>query len=169
MLSIDPVEVICVNGDDTPWIATDDTGATRIKYFHINPSKGEIVLLAHIKAGTRSLKHYHAGQVVVYTVSGYWEYAEHDWVAGPGSVVYETASSTHQPIIHPEEDVVALNIIQGDVDYFDASGAQVRKENVNTALRRYLSYCERSGIAPRDLTTFRRSAPVKTVETVVTA
>ena len=32
---------------------------------------------------------------MVYTIEGKWKYKEHDWIAGPGSVVYETAASTH--------------------------------------------------------------------------
>ena len=40
-------------------------------------------------------KHHHTGTVMVYTIEGKWKYKEHDWVAGPGSIVYETAASTH--------------------------------------------------------------------------
>ena len=41
-------------------------------------------------------RHHHSGTVIVYTLEGKWKYKEHDWVAGPGSIVYETASSTHK-------------------------------------------------------------------------
>ncbi|MFC2950575.1 2,4'-dihydroxyacetophenone dioxygenase family protein [Marinicaulis aureus] len=154
MLKLDPAEAICLNDEDTPWIPFDLDGSVALKYFHINPVKGEIVLLAKNKAGVKLPRHYHTGQVIVYTVAGYWKYAEHDWTAGPGSVVYEVAGSEHQPIILPDHDVLAVNIVQGESFFYDENGTQLGAMNCDFAMTTYLKHCEENGIKPKDLTTF---------------
>ena len=87
---------------------------------------------------------------------GAWRYAEHDWIATPGSIVYETAGSRHTPITvegHGDE-TVTLNITSGDLIYFDGEGRMAAIENWRTAVQRYLDYCTQHGIEPRDVTHF---------------
>jgi quercetin dioxygenase-like cupin family protein len=84
----------CLNGEDTPWMPlapySDDV---KIKYFKIDPVRGEIIALLKMPAGMEFPRHHHTGTVIVYTVQGSWRYKEHDWIAHAGSVVYETAST----------------------------------------------------------------------------
>ena len=73
----------------------------------------------------------------------------------PGSVVYETAASSHTPQASDSTgDVIALNIVSGDLVYLDDNDRVVAVENWKTALDRYLAYCEANGMTPRDLTAF---------------
>jgi hypothetical protein len=91
-------------------------------------------------------------------VSGSWRYAEYDWVAHAGSIVYETAGSIHQPIILPDEDVLAVNILQGENIYYDDEGGIIKKDNWESRLKQYLDHCEQHGLVAKDITTFRRGA-----------
>jgi 2,4'-dihydroxyacetophenone dioxygenase len=43
--------------------------------------------------------HYHVGTVHGYTMRGHWRYLEHDWVAKPGTYIYEPAGEAHTLVI----------------------------------------------------------------------
>ncbi|MNV73212.1 hypothetical protein D3C71_1663480 [compost metagenome] len=103
-------------------------------------------------------KHHHTGTVMVYTIEGQWKYKEHDWIAGPGSIVYETAASTHTPevVSTGTADGYSLMLVQvtGDLAFLDGNDNIVALENWKSGLQRYLAYCEQHDIAPKDLTAF---------------
>jgi hypothetical protein len=95
---------------------------------------------------------------MVYTIEGKWKYKEHDWIAGPGSVVYETAASAHTPEVvstgSGDGYVVTLVQVTGDLLFLDGNDNIVALENWKSGLQRYLAYCEQHGIKPKDLTAF---------------
>jgi hypothetical protein len=102
-------------------------------------------------------RHHHTGTVMVYTIEGKWKYKEHDWIAGPGSIVYETAASTHTPEVVTEGGGGhALMLVQmfGDLLFLDDKDNIVAQETWKTGLQRYLAYCKQHGIKPKDLTAF---------------
>lgn len=148
------IEATCLNDEDSPWIPFGPVGdKVAVKYFNIDPVKGEVILIARNQPGIVQPKHHHTGQVIVYTISGSWKYMEHDWIARPGSVVYEVANSDHTPVIM-DEGTVALNIVQGELHFFDGNNNIVAVETWKTHLERYLKHCADNGIKPRDLTSF---------------
>lgn len=138
-----------------PWIPflpySEELG---LKIIRLNPVSGEWVSLLRVPAGMELPKHYHSGTVHVYTLSGSWGYKEHEWIASPGSFVFETAASAHTPVAQSGEDVVTLNIVMGDWNIVDETGAVLAVENWKTMLKRYDDYCDANGIAPVDITSF---------------
>jgi hypothetical protein len=124
-----------------------------VKYLKLDPIRGETIFLMKVPAGTQLPRHHHSGTVIVYTIEGQWKYKEHDWTAGPGSVVYETAATSHTPEALGG-DVQVLNIVLGDLLFTDDQGRVRAIENWKTGLDRYLAHCKEHGIAPRDLTAF---------------
>lgn len=145
-----------INDDQTPWIPfMPYSDQVQVKYYKIDPVHGEIVVMLKSPPGLEMARHHHTGTVIVYTVQGSWKYKEHDWTAHRGSVVYETASSAHTPqAMAGDEDVIAFNIIRGELIYTDENGQTLAVENWKTSIARYLAYCEANGITPRDLTSF---------------
>jgi quercetin dioxygenase-like cupin family protein len=126
-----------------------------LKYFKLDPIRGEMIVLMKVPAGIELPRHHHSGTVIVYTIEGRWKYKEHDWIAGPGSVVFETAASSHTPqAVSKEGSVQVLNIIVGDLVFQTEDGQVLAIENWRTGLQRYLAFCEQAGITPRDLTAF---------------
>jgi quercetin dioxygenase-like cupin family protein len=126
-----------------------------LKYFKLDPIRGEVIVLMKAPAGKQLPKHHHSGTVIAYTIEGRWKYAEHDWIATPGSIVFETAASSHTPqAIGTEGEIVVLNIVVGDLVFMDENDRVLAIENWKTGLQRYLAYCEGAGIEPRDLTAF---------------
>jgi hypothetical protein len=153
------IEAVCVNDDAVPWIPFDASDAVAFKYYKIDPIKGEVIVVARNRPDVILPEHTHTGQVIVYTISGSWKYKEHSWIARRGSVVYETAATRHTPVTLPDDgEVVALNIVQGESEFFDANGKSIGIETWRTHMDRYLKFCRENGIQPRDLTTFSRSA-----------
>lgn len=157
MMNFETINTGIIHDTDLPWTPfapySEDVSVKLIK---ADPVRGETVTLLRAPMGTVLPTHHHGGTVIVYTVSGAWRYAEHDWIATPGSIVYETAGSRHTPITvegHGDE-TVTLNITSGDLIYFDGEGRMAAIENWRTAVQRYLDYCTQHGIEPRDVTHF---------------
>jgi quercetin dioxygenase-like cupin family protein len=147
----------CVVDDEAlPWVPfAPYSDEVLLKYFRLDPVRGEMIVMMKVPAGVELPRHHHSGAVIVYTIEGRWKYKEHDWIAGPGSVVFETAASSHTPVaVSREGQVVVLNIVVGDLVFLDGSGQVLAIENWKSGLQRYLVYCEQAGITPRDLTAF---------------
>ena len=65
--------------------------------------------------------HYHVGTVHGYTMRGHWRYLEHDWVAKPGTFIYEPAGESHTLVITDDspEPALILFIVEGGLIYLD--------------------------------------------------
>ena len=152
------IDTAVIDGESLPWVPlTPYTDKILLKYFKLDPIRGEWIVLMKAPRGVQLPKHHHTGTVMVYTIEGKWKYKEHDWVAGPGSIVYETAASTHTFEVVAEGEsgyVVTLVQVNGDLLFLDDKDNIVAQENWKTSLQRYLAYCEQHGIKPKDLTAF---------------
>lgn len=150
------IETAVIDDASLPWIPFAPYSDTvMVKYFKLDPVRGEVIAMLKAPASTVMPRHYHSGTVIVYTIAGEWKYQEHDWTATPGSIVYETAASSHTPQASDAAgEVIALNIVSGDLVYLDDQDNVVAIENWKTALERYTAYCTQHGIVPRDLTAF---------------
>ncbi|MFM0278775.1 2,4'-dihydroxyacetophenone dioxygenase family protein [Paraburkholderia sediminicola] len=147
----------CIDDASIPWVPfAPYSSDVLLKYFKLDPIRGESISVLKAPAGTQMPKHHHTGTVIVYTLKGRWKYAEHDWIAGPGSVVFETAGSSHTPVMVPGDDdeVITFNIVQGDLIYLNENDQVIAMENWKTSMERYLAYCEANSLVPKDLTTF---------------
>ncbi|SAK85794.1 cupin [Caballeronia calidae] len=153
------VDTAVIDGESLPWVPfTPYSDDVLLKYFKLDPIRGEIIVLMKAPKTMQLPKHHHSGTVVVYTLEGQWKYKEHDWIAGPGSVVFETAASCHTPeVVSTAEEggyMLTLVSVMGDLVFVDENDKVMAIENWKTAMQRYLAYCEKHDIAPRDLTAF---------------
>lgn len=94
--------------------------------------------------------HYHVGQVYGYTISGHWRYLEHDWVARPGTFVFEPAGEAHTLVV-PEESPGPAQIffvIHGGLIYLDKpeGGAFAAYEDAFTALEFCRNHYREAGL-----------------------
>lgn len=97
-------------------------------------------------------KHHHSGAVMVYTLSGKWRYLEHDWSAGPGSSVFETAGTQHTPVGCGEGEIVTLNCHRTDTKPVDIT---------SFASRRIAGRGSRAAASRQNLNTTPISGPLK--------
>lgn len=68
-------------------------------------------------------RHYHPHEVFAYTISGKWEYLEHDWVATAGDFIYESPGEGHTLVAHDiGEPMRAMFIVTGPLIWLDENG-----------------------------------------------
>ena len=155
MMNYEQVTTSYIDAESYPWIPfAPYSDRVFIKALKADPISGTFVTLLKAPASVVLPKHHHCGIVIVYTVKGQWKYKEHAWTAAPGSLVYETAASTHTPMGCGNDEIVTLNIQVGDSIYLDDAGKVLAIENWKTMLERYVGYCKGKGIAPIDITSF---------------
>tara|TARA_R110000850_G_scaffold117591_1_gene234093 strand:+ start:38 stop:529 length:492 start_codon:yes stop_codon:yes gene_type:complete len=156
-MSFEHVDTALIDAEALPWVPFEPYSPdVHIKLLKADPVRGETITLLKAPISMELPRHHHSGTVIVYTIAGAWRYKEHDWVARPGSVVFETAASAHTAVAvegHGDE-VITLNITMGDLLYTDDAGQVVAMENWKTMVDRYLTYCKAQGVEPHDVTSF---------------
>jgi hypothetical protein len=84
------IETNYISGESLPWVPfTPYSDEVFMKYWKIDPVRGEVLVSMRFPPGLELPTHYHTGIVIGHTVRGAWRYKEHDWVSGPGDTVYE--------------------------------------------------------------------------------
>jgi 2,4'-dihydroxyacetophenone dioxygenase len=149
------IETKNVKGAELPWVPfTPYTDQVFLKYHRIDPVRGEILVSMRVPPGMTLPTHYHTGIVIGHTLRGAWRYLEHDWVSEAGDTVFETAGSAHTPESCGDEEMESFFLIVGELEFVDADGNLLARENWKTSLQRYHAYCAEQGIEPQDLTGF---------------
>lgn len=149
------IDTAVIDVESLPWVPfLPYTTEGFIKAIKVDPIRGEWITLLKIPATMELPKHHHSGTVHVYTLQGNWKYKEHDWVATPGSFVFETAGTAHTPIGVGDGEVITMNIVQGDWIVLGEEGQVLAIENWKTVMQRYLDHCEKEGIEPVDISSF---------------
>lgn len=151
----DTVDTALIDVEALPWMPfVPYSDKFFLKLIKVDPISGQWNALLKVPPHSELPLHHHAGTVMVWTIAGRWKYIEHDWTAGPGSFVYETAGSRHTPVSVGEDEVITLSIVQGDWNLMSPEGAVLAIENWKSMVERYLNFCRSSGITPRDLSSF---------------
>ena len=99
--------------------------------------------------------HYHVVTVHGYTMRGYWRYLEHDWIAKPGTYIYEPAGEAHTPAITKDspEPMITMFVVEGGLIYLDKStdGGFTAYEDGFTLLELTRKYYREAGLDVRKL------------------
>ena len=88
---------------------------------HFNLTSGGFSVVVKGLPGAALGTHYHVGTVRGYTLRGHWRYLEHDWVAKPGTFIYEPAGEAHTLVIAQDspEPALILFMVEGGLIYLD--------------------------------------------------
>jgi len=133
-------ETCCIPDDGSPWLPfAPYSELVMLKILAVDPARGRVVCLMRAPPGTELPPRRTTGSTLIYTLQGRWKYREHDWVAGPGSVVSETSgdSLTAQALPDGTDDVMVMVIAEGEQQLLDENGQVAGVENWRTALDRY--------------------------------
>ena len=86
-----------------------------------NVTAGGFSLILKGLPGSMVGTHYHVGGVHGYTMRGRWRYLEHDWIAEPGTYIYEPSGEAHTLVITDDspEPMIAFFVVQGGLVYLD--------------------------------------------------
>jgi hypothetical protein len=154
-IKLEDVGVRCIPDASLPWLPLAPYAElASIKLLSADPVRGEMILVLRAPPGVELPTHRTSGSMTIYTVQGRWKYREHDWVAGPGTLVVEPASSQHTPqsLGDGTDDVVVLLLVAGDVLLLDAHERIAGIGNWRSVMGRYLEHCAAHDIEPRDVT-----------------
>ena len=99
--------------------------------------------------------HYHVGTVRGYTMRGHWRYLEHDWVAKPGTFIYEPAGEAHTLVIAKDspEPALIMFVVEGGLIYLDkpVNGGFAAFEDGFTLLEHCRQHYRKAGLDVRVL------------------
>ena len=139
-----------IQGDELPWVPQGER--VWFKPLRFDLARGQWINLLKITGEGRVNRHRHTGgQVLGYCIQGSWRYLERDWVARPGTLVYEPPGDIHTLVTDGAEEMITLFILEGSVQYLDDNDNLIHQDDVFSKLDRYLSFCEQEGIEPLDL------------------
>ena len=139
-----------IQSDDMPWVPQGDR--VWFKPLRFDLANGRWVNLLKVTGGGRVNRHRHSGgQVLGYCIQGSWHYLEREWVARPGTFVYEPPGDIQTLVVDPQEDMLTLFLLEGVVQDLDDDDNVIYQDDVFTKLERYLNFCRDQGIEPREL------------------
>ncbi|MCX6883352.1 MAG: 2,4'-dihydroxyacetophenone dioxygenase family protein [Verrucomicrobia bacterium] len=139
-----------INSGEIPWVPQ----AERVwfKPLRFDLVNGRWINLLKVTGGGRVNRHRHAGgQVIGYVIQGSWNYLERDWVARPGTFIYEPPGDIHTLVVDGREDMITLFILEGVIQYLDDHNNIIYQDDVFTKMKRYLDFCEAQSIEPLNL------------------
>ncbi|MEE1757816.1 tRNA modification GTPase, partial [Streptomyces sp. SP18BB07] len=73
-------------------------------------------------------------------------YLEYDWVAGPGSFIFETPGLSHTLVSDHPDGVKLFGWLQGPIDFFNDQGGFIETLDVWWYINHYETYCRENGI-----------------------
>ena len=115
-----------------------------------NVTSGGFSVLLKGLPGAQLGVHYHVGTVRGYTLKGHWRYLEHDWVAKPGTFIYEPAGEAHTLVVTDDspEPALIMFMVEGGLIYLDnpVDGAFAAYEDGFSALELCRSYYRDAGL-----------------------
>jgi 2,4'-dihydroxyacetophenone dioxygenase len=122
---------------------------------HFNVTSGGFSVVLKGLPGAMLGTHYHVGTVRGYTMAGHWRYLEHDWIAGPGTFIYEPAGEAHTLVIMPDspEPALIMFVVEGGLIYLDKpiGGSVAAYEDGFTALDLTRKYYREAGLDVHEL------------------
>ncbi|KAB2329566.1 cupin domain-containing protein [Cytobacillus depressus] len=140
-----------LDSTEIPWIP--QTERSWFKPLRFDLTNGSWINLLKVKPGGVVDRHRHTGgKVMAYTLQGQWRYLERDWVAKPGTFVFEPPGDIHTLTVDGDEDMITLFMLEGSLQYLDDNDKIIQQVDVFSKLKLYLEYCEKNNIPVVDLT-----------------
>ena len=139
-----------IHADDLPWVPQGER--VWFKPLRFDLATGRWINLLRVSGAGKVNRHRPSGgQVLGYVIQGSWRYLERDWVARPGTLIYEPPGDIHTLVVDGAEEMLTLFILEGVIQYLDDDDNVISQDDVFTKLDRYLTFCRREGIEPKEL------------------
>lgn len=140
-----------IQSDEIPWVPQGER--VWFKPLRFDLTSGRWVNLIRMTGDGRVNRHRHTGgQVLGYCIQGRWRYLEREWVARPGTFIYEPPGDIHTLVLEDgNEEMLTLFVLEGVVQYLDDEDNILYQDDVFSKMERYLRYCREQGIEPKDL------------------
>ena len=139
-----------IDSDKIPWVPQGER--VWFKPLRFDLVNGRWINLLKVAGGGKVNRHRHSGgQVLGYCIEGSWRYLERDWVARPGTLVYEPPGDIHTLVVDGVEGMQTLFILEGVIQYLDDDDNIIYQDDVFTKMERYLDFCRGQKIEPLNL------------------
>ncbi len=140
-----------IQSDELPWVPQGER--VWFKPLRFDLATGRWIYVLKVEGSGKVNRHRHTGgQVMGFCIKGSWHYLERDWVARPGTLVYEPPGDIHTLVVDEGvEEMQTLFILEGTVQYIDDNDDLIYQDDVFSKLERYLKFCDEQGIEPQDL------------------
>ncbi|HXV43047.1 MAG TPA: 2,4'-dihydroxyacetophenone dioxygenase family protein [Anaerolineae bacterium] len=139
-----------IDSDKIPWVPQGER--VWFKPLRFDLVNGRWINLLKVAGGGQVNRHRHSGgQVLGYCIEGGWHYLERDWVARPGTLVYEPPGDIHTLVVDGAEGMQTLFILEGVIQYLDDDDNIIYQDDVFTKMERYLNFCREQKIEPLNL------------------
>ena len=147
------IETDYICGASLPWIPfTPLNEKLLLKYFRIDPLRGEMLLLARFPPDRGVAPFYHTGPVIAHTLRGAWRFREQDWISRSGDTVHDAAGSIGTVESVGDQEALVFLMLAGELLFFDEDGGLVWQESWKTSVERYAEYCAAHRLSQHDLT-----------------
>ena len=113
----------------------------------LNVSQGYWVHLTKVQGGGFLSRHRHPAPVHGIVIKGTWRYLEHDWVAGPGSYLFEPPGEIHTLVVDEDcDEMITLFHNTGALIYCDENGKTTGTTDVFDRIDACRSHFENVGL-----------------------
>jgi len=129
---------------DSPWVPFGPSAA--IRHLAFDPRHNIFMNMLWVKSAGVVGTHKHRGTVVMMCLEGSVRYLEYDWVATPGSFIYETPGLTHTLVTDNPTGVKLFGWLQGPIEWYDEHGKFVETSDVFWFMNHYETYCREHNI-----------------------
>lgn len=141
--------ILGVDFDSVPWVPISER--SWFKPVRFAAGGDGWVNYVRVLAGGTIPRSRVTGGADAYTLSGTWRDLVTDCLSGPGAYTYEPPGTPHEAIVEGTDDMVALLVVRGRVEYLDPTDTVLRTDTAGTKQDAYLRYCVEHDIEPRDL------------------
>ena len=140
-----------IHSDELPWVPQGER--VWFKPLRFDLVTGRWINLLRVEGSGKVNRHRHTGgQVLGYCMEGGWHYLERDWVARPGTLIYEPPGDIHTLVVGEESGyMITMFFLEGSVQYMDDDDHLLYQDDVFSKMERYLTFCREQGIEPQDL------------------
>ena len=130
--------------DERVWVPQKDN--VWFRPLMLDTRGGGFTALLRVRRAGMLSRHRHPAPVHGYVIKGKWRYLEHDWVAEPGTYVYEPPGETHTLVLEDKNEMITFFNNGGPVIYVDENGAQIGYDDVFTKIDLCKSWYEECGL-----------------------
>lgn len=132
------------NDDEKYWMQLTETVFSRP--LMINAHDGGWIECFKVTGKGLINRHRHSTPAFVYGLEGEFGYLEHDFVLGPGSILYETVGESHTFVCFSEEGMKAIAVMLGPLTIVDEEGKDLMTIDSLGVLDLYKKHCAEVGL-----------------------
>lgn len=153
---LDDLLVSVETDDERLWVSPEHEPGVRWRPIMIDLASGNRVEALRMTRGARLTRHLHPCPVHGYVIHGRWRYLEHDWIAEPGTYVYEPPGDNHTLVNDLSDEMLTLFFLFGPMIYVDDQDRAVGHDDNVSIMTKAADHYETVGLGRDYINRFLR-------------